>query len=243
MDPFDDEDLPPPYSPGSPLSCPTHHPDASQTFEHIEMHITTAKHCHEIRRFGHDRFAIERKGLTSNDTFSFLEGQTITDDTTAHTALYARCNKIGSARISTGHSDFDICLASSHDSSPSDHIRVEHIRGGLLHSSSYRLKVGSRKLAWRQCHGPHLFGGSGDWVLEDLHAVGSLAPSHHRANGTGPKIIVGGQIMAVFRAMPCAWIHGRSAGYTVGQIKWSDEHGDTVELTALLALVVILQQN
>ena len=50
-------------------------------------------------------------------------------------------------------------------------------RNGLLHSTSYEFEAGSKHLAWRHSHGPHLLGGSGDWILEDLGAVGSIAVS------------------------------------------------------------------
>jgi hypothetical protein len=50
-------------------------------------------------------------------------------------------------------------------------------RNGILHSASYEFEAGSKHLAWRHSHGPHLLGGSGDWILEDLSAVGSIAVS------------------------------------------------------------------
>ena len=49
--------------------------------------------------------------------------------------------------------------------------------------------------------------------------------------------------MAVFHARPGSWIHGRSPEYVVGQVKWQDEHGEEVELMALLTLAIILQRS
>jgi hypothetical protein len=69
-------------------------------------------------------------------------------------------------------------------------------------------------------------------------------PAHRREGARWvQKVIIGGHTIAVFQARPSSWIQGRSPEYVVGQVKWGDEHGEEVELTALLTLAVILQQS
>ena len=185
MDPFEEDESPPPYSPG-PSPGPEgdavfndhHAPDAGQTFDCIEKSIANAKHCHEIRRHGHDKFTMERTATTPSSTGARIEGETVTRDGTSHTTLYANSRRVGSARFLEHRGDCaELYLGPAYSPPPTQWKPMKLTRNGILHSASYEFEAGSKHLAWRHSYGPHLLGGSGDWRLEDLSAVGSIAVS------------------------------------------------------------------
>ena len=195
MDPFEDDELPPPYSPG-PSPGPSlgldgevvfheHHvPDTKQTFDCIERNIANAKHCHEIRRHGHDKFTMERMSGMPSSVPAKIEGQTLTSDGTSHTTLYADSRRVATARfLEHRHDCAELYFGPVYRPSETQWKPMKLIRNGLLHSTSYEFEASSKHLAWRHSHGPHLLGGSGDWILEDLSAVGSIAVSMQCVKG------------------------------------------------------------
>ena len=243
---FGEEEPPPPYSPSPDQESTVladHTPDTSHTFDRIERHIEHAKHCHEIRRHGNNRFTIERMARAPSFPGERIEGQTIVSDGVSHTTLYAHNMRIATARFFELSDVYQIHIGSSYHPRESQWTHIEFTHGSLLHASSYEFKAASKSLAWKHSHGPHLFGGSGNWHLEDLADVGARAPRHREVTGYVPKIISGGQTIATFRATPCSWVHGRSPEYIVGHVKWTDEYDEGIELTALLTLIVALQQG
>ncbi len=185
MDAFEVYEPPPPYSAG-PSPAPdrdtvfNHHhaPDVGQTFDCIEQHIANAKHCHVIRRHGHDKFTIERICASSFSVGAKIEGEAVTSDGITRTTLYANSSRIGTARIFGHRSDYvELHLGPTYSPPPAEWKSMKLARNGLLHSPSYEFEAGCQRLAWKHFHGPHLRGGSGDWILEDLTAVGSIAVS------------------------------------------------------------------
>jgi hypothetical protein len=155
-----------------------HAPDARQTFDCIEKNIANAKHCHEIRRHGHGKFTMERTFGTPSSIGARIEGETVTRDGTSHTTLYANSRRVGSARFFTHPGDCaELFLGPDYSPSPTQWKPMKLTRNGMPHTTSYDFEAASKHLAWRHSHGPHLLGGSGDWILEDLSAVGSIAVS------------------------------------------------------------------
>lgn len=253
MERFDTDEPPPPYSPGpgrdafsqsSDLpSHQTHNADANHTFACIETNIASARHAHSIHRHGSNRFTIERSASARSDLGSPLEGQTINiNSTTYYTSIYSNKKRLATAKFLEGRPDFiETYIGPAYNSSTDGWRSIKFTRGNLLHPTSYEFEAGSRHLAWKHHHGPHLLGSTGNWTLEDVSAIGLIAPSH-REHQSRKKIITGGQSMATYRANPGSWVPGHSLEYTVGEVRWKDEHGEEVEIMALLLLVVILQQ-
>jgi hypothetical protein len=121
---------------------------------------------------------MERTSGTPSSIGARIEGQTVTSDGMSHTTLYADSRRLGSARFLQYRGDSaELYLGPAYTPPPTQWNPVKMTRNGILHSTSYEFGAGSKHLAWRHSHGPHLLGGSGDWILEDLSAVGSIAVS------------------------------------------------------------------
>jgi hypothetical protein len=253
MNTMEQEEPPPPYSPGPDPDVSffcgqeahqsiqqRHDPDANHTFDCIEKHIANARHSDEICRYGSNRFSVKRSSSAPGASAELLEGDIIGISGQSHISLYAHSRRVATLRFRSDYGELH--FGPAYNPAAEQWTPIELTRGHLLHPTSYEFRGGTKRLAWKHHHGPHVFGGAGNWVLEDLAAVGSAAP-RHREHQSIPKVIVGGHSIAAFHQRPGSWVHGRSPEYTVGEVRWKDEHGDEVEYLALLTLVFILQQS
>ena len=256
MENLQEDEPPPPYSPGAdpnfsflcdeapyqPLQQ-RHDADAKHTFDYIENHIANARHSDDICRYGSNRFSISRTFSVPEASPRLIEGDITSISGQSHITIYTHSRRVATLRFPDNRSDDGELHYGSACNPPAEQwTSIKVTRGHLLHPTSYEFKVGNKRLAWKHHHGPHVFGGAENWVLEDLAAVGSTAP-RHREHQSIPRVIVGGQSIAGFRQRPASWVHGGSTEYAVGMVSWKDQHGDEIESLALLTLVFILQQT